>query len=421
MMSLKNRYPALILLTVAFAGTTLAFDLSAPMGVAAGLPYVAAVLIAVWLDWTLAPLVLATAGTALTIVGYLFAPETENNLALVINRGWAIFVIWATAIVLYMRNQAEESAREAARDKELILNSAVDGIIGVNPAAMISLANDAAAHMLGWRIKDLIGQPLCRVTHWIEGDRPDPEVESSPIYQAINEQAAFAGDDQTFRRKDGSTLPVTLSIKLRKKMNGEPSGAVLVFQDRTAHEERDQQLRQLATQDALTGLRNRRYLFSAAAYEFDRWVRTDEPLSLLTIDVDRFKELNDEFGHEGGDEVLKTAARILKHQTRRIDIVSRMGNGEFAVLLPATRLAGARTLAERIRGRCENFKLPYAGRTLDFSVSVGAVEVAGSFANLDEFVSAGEQALEQAKAAGGNQTATAFQVDGEHGLQAQTA
>ncbi|MEN8195472.1 MAG: diguanylate cyclase [Pseudomonadota bacterium] len=350
-------------MTVAVAGTTLAFDLSAPMGVAAGMPYVAAVLIAIWLDWTLAPLVLATAGTALTIVGYFFAPEMANNLALIFNRAWAIFVIWATAIVLYLRNQAEQNARETARDKDLILNSAVDGIIGVDAAGLIGLANDAAAHMLGWRIRDLIGQPLCRVTHWTDDNSSDPRIQASPIYQAINKQAAFAADDQTFHRKDGTTMPVTLSIKLRKKMKGEPGGAVLVFQDRTEHERRDEQLRQLATQDALTGLRNRRYFFSAAGYEFDRWVRTDEPLSLLMIDVDRFKELNDEFGHEGGDEILKTAARILRHHTRRIDIVSRMGNGEFAILLPATRLAGARALAERIRSRCENFKLPYGSHS----------------------------------------------------------
>ena len=402
----KKQYPALLLLTVAVAGTALAFDLNAPMGIAAGLPYVTAVLIAAWLDWTLAPLVLATVGTALTIIGYFFAPGVPNDLALLINRGWAIFVIWATAIVLFMRNQAAEKARQEARDKDLILNSAVEGFVGVDAHGKITLVNDAAAHMLGWAMQDLVGRPLGTVTvAAAEGEAGAPAADN-PIIRAINDQAPYASDDQMLYRKDGTAFPVAMTIKLRKGRQGEPAGAVLSFQDRTERQQMDDRLRQLATNDALTGLRNRRYFFGAANYEFDRWVRTDETLSLLIIDVDRFKELNDEFGHDAGDDVLRTVAKILKHQTRRIDVVARIGSGQFAILLPATKNAGARTLAERIRARCEGFKLPYFGQTVRFSVSIAAVEISNGIATLDELVSVGERALDMAKSEGGNKVAS---------------
>jgi diguanylate cyclase (GGDEF)-like protein/PAS domain S-box-containing protein len=166
------------------------------------------------------------------------------------------------------------------------------------------------------------------------------------------------------------------------------------------------QLESLAITDGLTGLKNRRAFMERLHEEHLRVLRHGTPLSLLLMDVDKFKQYNDSFGHPAGDEVLKAVAKMLADTARSIDIVARYGGEEFAVIMPNTNREGALTLAERFRHKIE--KAPWRHRqvTASFGVATfwptGGADALLQGANIETIISASDQALYEAKANGRN-------------------
>ena len=135
------------------------------------------------------------------------------------------------------------------------------------------------------------------------------------------------------------------------------------------------QLSELSFRDSLTGLYNRRHFDGVFDTEWRRALRSERPLALLMIDVDCFKALNDNYGHQRGDECLREVARVLEEQPRRgHDIVARFGGEEFAVLLPGADVPGAMRIAHGIRGAVEALQLEHrhshVGDTVTVSVGV---------------------------------------------------
>jgi diguanylate cyclase (GGDEF)-like protein len=128
---------------------------------------------------------------------------------------------------------------------------------------------------------------------------------------------------------------------------------------------------QMAYTDPLTRLFNRRQFFQVGRTEFERSTRYDRPLSLLMIDIDHFKQTNDEYGHNIGDQVLANLADILSSALRKVDIVARYGGEEFVILLPETNSEAAREVAERLRMRVELSPIPTDKGPLHITVSVG--------------------------------------------------
>src|SRR6185295_6884032 len=126
-------------------------------------------------------------------------------------------------------------------------------------------------------------------------------------------------------------------------------GRMLTYCDVTDLVRNAQQMEELATTDVMTGLCNRRHFWTLAAAEWSRFQRYYRPLSVLMIDVDHFKGVNDRYGHAVGDEVLVAVANACREGKRNSDIVGRIGGEEFAMLLPETDLGQARIVAERVR------------------------------------------------------------------------
>ena len=132
-----------------------------------------------------------------------------------------------------------------------------------------------------------------------------------------------------------------------------------------------------AFQDALTGLYNRRHLDERLTGELAAAQRHGRPLSLLLVDIDHFKQVNDEYGHLAGDEALKMVAFVLRGAVRKEDVLARFGGEEFCVIARETRLDGARSLAERIRKAVERSHFAWEGRQLGVTVSVGVIVTIG--------------------------------------------
>ncbi|MCS6856335.1 MAG: diguanylate cyclase [Sandaracinaceae bacterium] len=160
---------------------------------------------------------------------------------------------------------------------------------------------------------------------------------------------------------------------------------------------------ELALQDELTGLYNVRYFRQRLSEEWHRAERHKEPLSVAFIDVDRFKEVNDRFGHVTGDCVLREVAKRLRNALRISDVVVRYGGEEFVVLLPHTSLAGAASAAERLRQAVASQAIETEKGPLSLTVSIGiALYPSPCVASKEDLIEAADQALYKAKEAGRN-------------------
>jgi diguanylate cyclase (GGDEF)-like protein len=183
-------------------------------------------------------------------------------------------------------------------------------------------------------------------------------------------------------------------------------GRAVIFADVTAQVRLREELRGRAETDALTGVANRRRFYQALEIECMRFTRNRLPLSVLMIDLDFFKEVNDDYGHSVGDAVLRIVAQLLLLSLRKTDLLARYGGEEFSVLLPETRMEGAMVIAERIRRTvCEKPVLA-EGFQISVSVSIGAATHANdNEAEPEILLKKADLALYRAKALGRNRVA----------------
>jgi diguanylate cyclase (GGDEF)-like protein len=170
-------------------------------------------------------------------------------------------------------------------------------------------------------------------------------------------------------------------------------------------------IRDLAAVDDLTGILNRRFGFRRLREEFSRAVRHGVPISVMMVDVDRFKSFNDSFGHNAGDAILKMVAATLEETLRSGDIICRFGGEEFLVVTPGTGLADCARIAERARRSIETARIHWGEQDLSVTVSIGiATWPMARVSTPEELVIAADRALYAAKEAGRNQV-TALQGD----------
>jgi diguanylate cyclase (GGDEF)-like protein len=161
------------------------------------------------------------------------------------------------------------------------------------------------------------------------------------------------------------------------------------------------EVQRLAITDPLTGLYNRHKLEEILDSEFERAKRYDRPLCLIMADMDRLKEINDSHGHFVGDEALKLVADAITTQSRKVDIATRFGGDEFVVILPEINMQEAYRFAQRILNAVQTIEnLPSP-----LSLSIGITELNQNIGSVYEFLRAADQALYQAKSAGGNKIA----------------
>lgn len=183
---------------------------------------------------------------------------------------------------------------------------------------------------------------------------------------------------------------------------------IAVAIDRTVLKHKAGAFEQLSVTDVLTGLLNRRYLQERLLEELSRSKRYRYPMSLLMLDVDKFKSYNDMFGHPAGDEALKLVSNILKENLRGADVAARYGGEEFAVLLPQTSVDEAGQIAERIRKQVERTQFPHRSVT----VSIGLANVTAEINSPDDLIWAADRALYEAKDMGRNNVRV-FDGDGD--------
>lgn len=223
---------------------------------------------------------------------------------------------------------------------------------------------------------------------------------------ALRALAALFGTEE-FSRLGSSVAPSTLQVLVFVFLSAldilGSLGFILMVKERS-----DFELRALAMTDFLTKTLNRRAFTMRAEQALAMAQRTGAPLALLMIDIDHFKRINDEHGHAAGDAVLTAVARSIGVSLRKQDTLGRYGGEEFGVLLPATNLAGAQVLAEKLRSMVENMPCRVGSKHVSVTISIGITLCQASCttcrSNLNELLDDADKALYQAKHSGRNRS-----------------
>ena len=197
----------------------------------------------------------------------------------------------------------------------------------------------------------------------------------------------------------GSSIIAPLESPVK---NSEPQGYSLIIRDISEKRNSVNDIIKSSYCDHLTGVQNRRGFYEAANIEFDRYTRRPRPLSLLMIDADFFKKINDTYGHPAGDEVLKHLSSSLQQCVRDMDVVARLGGEEFGVLLPSSDIIVASKIAERMRELIAESELKIGAHVIRYTISIGVTTFNQYVTGMDMLMKIADQALYESKHAGRN-------------------
>ncbi|CAA7619511.1 Putative diguanylate cyclase (GGDEF domain) with PAS/PAC sensor domain (fragment) [Magnetospirillum sp. LM-5] len=310
------------------------------------------------------------------------------------------------AMVLWTRRGAAVNAmleeRVAARTAEFrasearlraFIQVAHDAVIVIDGQGLIQEFNPAAERMFGYPATELIGGTVNRLMPDLVAAKHDQYLQQK---HPTGFQLMGRGREIIGRRADGSEFPIEVTVGTHR-IEG-TTYHVGLLRDITRQREKEQRLTRLATTDSLTGLLNRRAFLEAG----ERMMadRGHKPLTVLMLDADRFKSVNDTHGHAVGDEVLKRLASIVATSARADDAVGRLGGEEFAVLLHNTGVEGGTNLADRMLHAVRTAQIELAGdQTVNFTVSIGIASTATAH-DLSSLLHQADQALYAAKNSG---------------------
>ncbi|MCL4471194.1 MAG: HDOD domain-containing protein [Gammaproteobacteria bacterium] len=262
-----------------------------------------------------------------------------------------------------------------------------------------------------WKMPDMEGSALCkilRLSHEARGiyfilmipsDKEDQLVESFEAGVDDVIVKPFCTKNHCARLRAGQRV-----IQLQEEL-GRDRDEVRRFASELAVTNR--RLQRLATTDFLTLLGNRRFGMERLEQEWSASERNGRPLTCMLIDLDHFKEINDTYGHDAGDETLKQAASILENSSREYDDISRIGGEEFMLICPGTDLEAGKTYAERIRKSFETAMFNVGQNTFPLTISVGVAERKPSMSGFNDLVKAADKALYLSKQQGRNRVVAA--------------
>jgi diguanylate cyclase (GGDEF)-like protein/PAS domain S-box-containing protein len=296
------------------------------------------------------------------------------------------------------------------RDRELRqsqawLNTIVTGLtdyalMTLDTEGRIEDWNTSVQRVTGHASETIVGRPY---SQFYEPDATTPDSIKDRLFEA--DRSGWSVDEGWLRRADGSRFWGSCLIAPLDAPDDGPADErrySLIVRDVSDRREATDAMRRAVSCDHLTGLANRRALFDAAELELQRWRRSPRPLSMLLVDADHFKLINDRHGHAAGDAVLRHLAAGLSATFRAVDIVARLGGEEFVVLLPGATLDSAEAGALRLCQNIANQTVHVAGVPIRYTLSVGLATMEDGIDSIDALVARADRAMYAAKAAGRN-------------------
>lgn len=285
-----------------------------------------------------------------------------------------------------------------------LLDSMYDGVYVVDRNRKILYWNEGAAKLTGFQPADVEGK-RCRdcILNHVDQDGKSLCDENCPMVKTM-EDGRPREAEVYFHHKDGHRVPILTKVAPVRDAAGTIVGGVEVFSDnssRIAVLQRVRELEAMALLDPLTGLANRRYAEIHLQDRLKEMERYGWPFGLLFIDIDHFKRVNDQYGHETGDRVLKMVANTLSANMRSFDLAGRWGGEEFIAVALNVAEPQLSSIAEKLRALTEASFLNVDSRTVQVTLSIGAT-VARKGDSMDSLLKRADQLLYQSKAAGRN-------------------
>lgn len=301
--------------------------------------------------------------------------------------------------------KVSELKKEAAKNRRLLkqlrlyalaFDHIYDGIVLTDFEGKVIDWNPAAERMFGYSKKEMLGKTTALI------HRPE---EAAALSDTIMKETKAKGiwiGEINFVRKDGTEgVCETIVVPLLDE-DGRPVSTIGVNHDISERKLMEEELRQLATTDSLTGANNRYCFLERAQEEFSRAIRYERKLSVLMIDIDMFKRVNDTYGHQFGDRILKTLVKESLKILRQTDIFGRIGGEEFSAMLVETDMKMALNVAERLRKHVEKLKVKNEHEKVSFTISIGATCVEKGDTLFEEVFNRADKALYEAKNKGRN-------------------
>jgi two-component system, cell cycle response regulator len=281
-----------------------------------------------------------------------------------------------------------------------VVEKAEDGVVIIDDAHNIIHYNAGAEHIFGYTIREVLGKHLDMLIPERFHLQHDLHIREF----STNAHAARGMGDRARqiygRRKDGSEF--VCSISIIKVGTGNEQCFAAIVRDISENKKTEEELLRLAATDPLTGAYNRREFTSLADREALRAQRYHHPLTILMLDIDHFKKLNDTYGHAAGDKALQRFTTLCCNALRNVDIFGRWGGEEFVALLPETPADGAAIIAERLRKMVSDTVVNFNDHKVTFSVSIGVAQYRDGETTIDLPLSRADAAVYDAKKAGRN-------------------
>lgn len=313
------------------------------------------------------------------------------------------------------RKKAEENLLEVRNKLKLILDNASEGIFGIDEKSNITFVNESAVKILGFSEKEMIGKSFNDIFHHTKPDGSHYSDDENLILKSIKERKVYSSDKEIFWNKDSTSFFVDYSSTPVIE-RGECTGAVVVFKDITERkilqrkldralsdlQIKNEELKQIAYHDTLTGLNNRAVFFASIRHALSRAIRNNKVMVLFYIDLDGFKAINDTYGHDVGDEVLVIVSKRLKEIFRESDSIFRLGGDEFAVIMEGVSDIDDSSLL--INKTIEKISEPFVleGDEKKIGCSIGVCYYPGCGETPEELVKNADSAMYIAKKESGN-------------------
>jgi diguanylate cyclase (GGDEF)-like protein/PAS domain S-box-containing protein len=342
------------------------------------------------------PLVVAVgAGQEEVLADFKRNRDRDYALAVLVS---VVIVAFAGLLMVALARQKKAGNAQALSEARFraTFEQAAIGIAHTSQDRYYLDVNQKFCDMLGYTRDEILGKPANSFTH------PDDREDNSSYRQQLlaGEQSGFHAEKR-YVRKDGSLIWVNRTVSLVRDHSGKPLYFLRVVEDITERKRMEADLRELAATDMLTGLPNRRAFITRLEEEHARLRRFDaQQAAVLMLDLDYFKRVNDTWGHPAGDAVLRELAAVINAQIREVDLCSRLGGEEFAVLLTGAAPVAAREFAERLRRKVAEITVNHEGHTIKVTASIGVAALRAADDNADAALMRADRALYRAKEAG---------------------
>jgi len=324
------------------------------------------------------------------------ASAKARRLTIALSAGaFGVGLIVAIFVVRRSR-RLEKDLFEEKEQAQVTLHSIADGVLRFDNHKRVHYLNPVAEQMLGIPSTSAMHQPLAAIMHLFDkADRN--EITDKVADAALNGTYTNLPSLTSLRSASGLEYDVEGTCAAVHSPEGDVMGIVIVLRDVTEARETQRKLVWQAQHDSLTSLLNRRAFEESISQKISSKRTTDFPMSLLYVDLDHFKEVNDTAGHAAGDELLRQIAYIMKTRIRDTDILARMGGDEFAIALCACPSGMAEGIAQDICDSISAYHFRWEGTLYKVGASVGVVHVPPNWSTLDECLVAADAACYKAK------------------------